>query len=219
MEIIRKTLDAGMVFLYGMVLDVTTRTVADFERELDGVLATPEITLPAYVSVSIPILGTPFLSDCLRDDRVLPRTRVRDLDGTTLSVRSHDDQPRVERFVRDLMGFHGRRARVARHAVGFARRWHSVLTREQMVYALGSGVVLCAPVLASAPSRWWRRTRRTYVSTTEVLDGFYRPAFPVAARFESYFEPTMLTDTAGRLNEALADDLLGDHERVASTRG
>src|SRR5437870_5873993 len=57
-EIIRKTLDAGIVFLYGLVLDVTTRQIADLEQELDTILATHDITLRSYVSVSIPILGT-----------------------------------------------------------------------------------------------------------------------------------------------------------------
>lgn len=207
-EIIRKTLDAGIAFFYGLVLDVTTRLVAELEAELDSILATPDITLPSYVSVSIPILGTPFFSDCLRDDRLLPRTRVRDLDGTTLSVRPRDDQPRVEAFVRDLMGFHGRRRQVARHAYGFARRWRSRLGWVQMGMALYNGGILCAPVLTSAPTGWRRHTRRTYVSTSEVLDRLYRPAFPVSARFEPYFQPTMLTDAAGRLNEELAYDLL-----------
>ena len=219
-EIIRKTLDAGIVFLYGLVLDVTTRQIADLEQELDTILATHDITLRSYVSVSIPILGTPFFSECLRGDRLLPRTRVRDLDGTTLSVRPRDDQPRVEAFIRDLMGFHGRRSRVALHTVGFARRWRSALTGVQMGAALYNGAILCAPVLTSAPSRWWRRTSRTYVSTTEALDRLYRPAFPVAARFEPYFRPTMLTDAAGRLNHALADDLLdGSHSDVRGREG
>lgn len=225
--LIQKTLEAGIVFLYGLVLDVATRPLADLEQELDAILATPDITLPSYASVSIPILGTPFFDECVRENRLLPHTRVRDLDGTTLSLRARDDQPRAEAFVRDLMGFRGRRGRAAEHTARFARRWRSTLGWGRVALAAYNAGILCAPVLSSAPAGWRRRARRTHVSTTEVLDGVYRPAFPVAAGFASYFRPTMLSDATGRLNEALAPDLLagggaqtlaGEAGRATSTR-
>jgi len=49
--------------------------------------------------------------------------------------------------------------------------------------------------------------KRTYLSPTEGLDPFYRPALRVAAQYESYFIPTMLTDNDGNLVEALQADL------------
>ena len=207
-EVIRKTLEAGIVFLYGLVLDIVARPVAELEHELDTILETPEITLPSYVSMAIPILGTPFFFECLKDDRLLPRTRVRDFDGSTLSLRPRDEQRCVETFVRDLQRFRGRRARVARHVYGFARRWRSALTphadrdrRIQRWTSLRSGPYQHVPRVALlSPAHLCEHDRDP---------GSHVPAaFPVAARFESYFEPTMLTDAAGRLNEALADDLL-----------
>ena len=148
-EIIRKTLEAGIVFLYGLVLDIVARPVAELEHDLDTILETPEITLPSYASMAIPILGTPFFFECLKDDRLLSRTRVRDLDGTMLSLRPRDEQRRVETFVRNLWGFRGRRARVARHVYGFARRWRSVLTPAQIGIAGFNAGLLSAPVLTS----------------------------------------------------------------------
>jgi hypothetical protein len=207
-ELIRKTLEAGILFLYGLVLDVANRPIDALENELDAMLATPGIALPSYASVSIPILGTPFFRQCVADDRLLPHTRVRDLDGTTLSLRALDDQPRVERFVRDLMGFRGRRWRTARQAWAFARRWRGTLSPAQLAIGAFNAAILCAPVLSSAPVGRGGRAARTYVSTTEILDRTYRPAFPVAARFAANFRPTMLTDAAGRVHELLAPDLL-----------
>jgi hypothetical protein len=218
-ELVRKTHEAGIVFLYGLVLDLATRRVADVERELDAILDTPDLTLPSYVSVSIPILGTPFFSECLERGILLPRTRVRDLDGTTLALRPRDDLPRVEQFVRDLQQFRGRRARILGHAYGYARRWRGILSPWQITVGGFNGAILAAPLLTSAPRELFRRGRRTHVSTTEVLDRVYRPAFPVASRFESYFAPTMLTDAAGRLTEALAPDLVDDRRARPVLRG
>jgi hypothetical protein len=53
-----------------------------------------------------------------------------------------------------------------------------------------------------------RRRPRTHVSTTDRLDGVYRPVRRVASAFEGWFRPTTITDDAGALNPALADDLL-----------
>src|SRR5262249_26257083 len=58
-EMISRCLNSGIVFCYGLMLDLTTRTIADVHRELEFITGTPEITLPAFVTLSIPILGTP----------------------------------------------------------------------------------------------------------------------------------------------------------------
>ena len=73
--------------------------------------------------------------------------------------------------------------------------------------------MLATPNLATAPtnigsvlmSRF--KYKRTYLSTTEALDPAYTPAFQIDPRYESYFKPTMLTDSQGNLAEALHEDL------------
>ena len=42
-----------------------------------------------------------------------------------------------------------------------------------------------------------------------ILDRRYRPVFPVDARYEDYFRPTMVTDADGCLAESLIPDLGG----------
>jgi hypothetical protein len=103
------------VFVYGLVLDPTTRRIDDLRNELAGIVDDPSITLPAYCSVTIPLLGTPFFYDCLDAGRLLPSTRVRDLDGTTVSLQPLDPLPDVAAFVRAVQSFDGLRARVLRH--------------------------------------------------------------------------------------------------------
>ncbi len=211
-ELIRKCLDFGIVFLYGLMLDVSTRPIRDLRRELEFILSTPEITLPSYLSLPIPIPGTPFFYEALANGSILPRTKVRDLDGTTLSLQPLGPIEHVSQFIRDLQTMRGYRRRIFLHASGFARRYRQLLTTQQMLGALINATLLCAPSLSASPLRlggFGRQPRhRTHISTTEGLDRLYQPLFRVASRYRYYFTPTMLTDNDGHLAESLADDLL-----------
>jgi hopanoid C-2 methylase len=204
-EMVRKSLQAGVVFAYGLMLDVTTRTVADLRRELEFITGTPEITIPAFVTLSIPILGTPYFFECINRGSILPETKLRDMDGTTLLQRPLDPLHEVVRFVQDLQNLKGFRARVIKHAIGFTKLYRSKLTNMQMIFALGSGGMVCAQSLTnSLSSLGWLKSRnhqRTFIRTTEQLDPTYTPAFRVDSRFERYFKPTMVTDRRGELHE------------------
>jgi len=217
-EIIRSCLDAGIVFLYGMMLDVTTRPLAELRRELDFVVGCPDITLPAYVSIPIPIPGTPFFYECLERGLILPGTRVRDLDATTISLRPLDPLAAAAEFARDLQSMRGYRARVLRHAAAFVRRYRRRLSAEQLAIALTSAALIAAPLLATVPTRLGRRAgRRTHVSATEPLDGFYRPAMRVDPVHADAFRPVMLTDESGAISAALAADVEAARPRRRAT--
>ena len=204
-EMIAKSLNAGVVFSYGLMVDVNTRSVADLRRELNFITNTPEITVPSFVTLSIPLLGTPYFYECLKNRTILPETKLRDMDGTTILQKPVDPMDEVVKFVDDVQSMKGFHGRVLKHAAGFARIYHSKLTKMQMVLAVGAGLLVCAqPLTGSFTSLGWIRNRprpRTYVSTTEPLDHMYTPAFRVDSRFESYFKPTMVTDKRGELHE------------------
>lgn len=204
-EMIRKCLEAGITFLYGLIADVTTRPIGDLRRELNFITATPEITLPAFVTNVIPLVGTPFFNQHLAHGDFLPRTRLRDLDGTTLSLKPYDSISEAVRFLRDIQTFRGYRKSLLRHSLAFARRYRSRLTREQLAIALAQAALLGAASEVTAPhwSTWLTRRRepRTFVSTTEPLDRVYTPAFRVASRYELYFQPTFVTDAQGEPTE------------------
>jgi hypothetical protein len=208
-DLIRKCLESGITFSYGLILDVTKRRLTDMQREIDYVLDTPEIPLPNYITLAIPLLGTPYFHDCVSQGLLLPRTRLRDLDTLTVALKPLDPLDEVAAFVRRLPGLQGRRTRALRHSIAFYRRYRNRLSAPQMQIALAGAFMLLAPYVRTrerfAAKR--RTAARTFISTTETLDRLYTPALPVSDRFASYFEPTFVTDSEGRLSEQLANDL------------
>lgn len=220
-ELIRKSLDAGVVFLYGLIMDVTSRRIADLQREIDFIIDTPDITLPSYLVAPIPFLGTPLFYECLAKGTILPKTKLRDLDGATLSLRPLDPLSEVSKFIRNIQNLSGYRLRVLRHSISFFKRYRSKLNTMQMITALSGGVTLCAERLATS-SDWLgliskRKRFRTHISTSETLDDVYKPAFRVDYRYKDYFKPTMVTDESGRLSEELAEDLIITKKALVKT--
>lgn len=207
-ELIRRCLDAGIAFTYGMMFDIGSRRLSDLRNELDIITSSPEITLPSYISIPIPMLGTPFFRDSVARHSLLPNTSLRDMDGTTITLRPLDSLTETANFVRDLQHLRYYRSHVLSHSLRFARRYRKRLSCNQMLIALSSAVLLCAPTLSTAPSLrrlWSKTTYRTHVGGTEALDAVYRPVFRVDARYEIYFTPTMLTDGQGRLTEDMSE--------------
>jgi hopanoid C-2 methylase len=215
-ELVRRCLDQGVLLVYGLIADVSSRRLIDLRRELDFITRCPEITLPTFVVLPIPFPGTPFFADLARQGRLLPRTRLRDLDGTTLCMQPLDPIDEVADFVRGLQTLRGHRWNVVRHAFGFLRRYRRKLTTRQMAVALARDFALLglpslvrgglAPMAARLGRR---RFDRTHVSTTERLDRLYTPAFPVAPQYRSWFEPTTIVGDDGQLVPELAAQLLG----------
>ena len=207
-EMISRCLNAGIIFCYGLMLDFTTRTIADLRRELEFITGTPEITLPAFVTLSIPILGTPYFYECLNDRSLLPETKLRDMDGITIVQKTLDPIDEVVEFIRGVEQFKGLRSRVIKHSVGFFNLYRSKLNPLQLSIGFQQGLLLSATTLMTSMTAfdWLKKRRtRTYVSTTEPLDKIYVPAFRVASRFRDYFRPTMVTDSNSNLTEELID--------------
>lgn len=215
-EMIRSCLEAGIVFLYGIVLDPATRRLADLKEELDFIINTPEITLPAYITLAIPLLGTPYFYECLDQRRFLPEVKLRDLDAATLTLKPLDGVKETVRFIRTIQNFSGYKRRVVKHMQQFFRRYRRVLSWQEMMVLHYSALHLCLPKLATLGSdigslmgcNGGRGAARTYVGTTEPLDAVYKPAFRLDSKYAPYFQPTMLTDGEGNLNEDLQADLL-----------
>jgi hypothetical protein len=219
LEIIRECLDSGVTFLYGLMLDPTTRTLAELRSELDFIVGCPEITLPSYISIPIPIPGTPFFYECLDEGRILPGTRFRDLDATTISLRTVDPLEEAAAFARDLQSMRGYRARIARHSARFAARYRRRLPPVKLGLALYNAPLLCEPLLTTMPTRIGRAAGpRTHISTTEPLDLSYRPRFRVDSRFEEAFRTTLLTEADGSLGAAVADDILAARAAARPSR-
>jgi radical SAM superfamily enzyme YgiQ (UPF0313 family) len=218
-EMISKCLNAGILFLYGMMLDVTSRTVDDIERELDFVMRTPQITLPTYLSLPIPFPGTPFFRECVEKQLLLPNTRVRDLNSAVLSLKPLEGLDRVQPFIASTQTMKGYRKRILSHTFNFYRRYRKSLTTSQMGLALGNASLVFAPELTTSPGWMKRAHQRSYISSSERLDKIYQPAFPVNPRYRHYFEPTMLTGEHGEIAADLRDDIGGAARPLRKTTG
>jgi hypothetical protein len=195
--IIRACLEEGIVFLYGLMLDPTRRSLRSMEAELDGLLASPELPLPSFLTLPIPLLGTPFFFESLRGGRILPRTRVRDLDGVTLCLTPLDGTEAFSRWWPGLLRLSGRRLLALRHEARFQWRYRRSLPGWRKLVSIGSLVGLSLPK--------YRRADRTFISTTERLDPQYRPAFALDSKFEAHFRPTYVTDGGGALAPELQE--------------
>lgn len=208
-KLIRKSLEAGIVLVYGLMLDLTHRSIADLRCEIDFITGTPEITLPSFVTLPVPLLGTPLFSELAAKRAFLPRTKLRDMDGSTLVLTTVDPIPEAVAFLREMLSLQGYRRRVLEHSWHFLKKYHSRLTKVQLLFCLANAALLCAYSLATSPTQLAapsaKGRRRTHVSTTEILDDVYTPAFRVDSRYEHYFKPTMVTDGAGNLSKEMID--------------
>jgi hypothetical protein len=206
-EMIRNCLKSGLLFSYGLMFDVDRRHISELRRELDLILNTPDITLPSFITLPIPLLGTPFFYECLKNRTILPSTKLRDMDGSTLVCKPLDPINDVAEFLVEMMTLRGYHWRVIKHSASFLNNYHSILNKTQLSVALVNAALLCAYSLATSPATplapSWRGRSRTFISTTELLDAVYSPSFRVPSNYESYFKPTMVTDECGHLSKEL----------------
>ncbi len=214
-DMIIKCINHGIVLIYGIMFDVTKRRITDLRQELELILDRPEIPLPSFFSIATPILGTPFFKDCLENDLILPMTKMRDLDTTTLTLRPIDDFNAAVKFVYDIQTLRGYKGKVLRHSLGYLKKYRSTLSFEEMLLSLVNAAILTMQIYPDKSmnlnSIRPRNRKRTHVSTTEPLDEVYRPAFRVDSRFESYFRPTMVTDEEGNLSKEIEEDVFEEH--------
>jgi hypothetical protein len=221
-EMVRTCLEHGIVFLYGSMFDVTRRHLADLKRELEFIIGNPEIPLPSYLSIIVPILGTPVFYECLEQGLILPLTRIRDLESTTLCVKPLDPIDEVTRFIYDIQTLRGYRRKVMQHSRKFFQRYRPYLSNFQMLVALSNAVKISCQItpnkIAFPNSLRSRNQRRSHLSTTEILDKVYKPAFRVDSCYQSYFKPTFLTDEAGEISKELESDIYRNNDALRKSR-
>src|SRR5262249_16600810 len=86
-RLIKKCLEAGILLQSGLVFDPSARTLGDMHRELARICDDPDLPAPNFIFMSIPFPATPFFRDRASRGLILPSTKVRDLEGSTLSLR------------------------------------------------------------------------------------------------------------------------------------
>jgi hopanoid C-2 methylase len=222
-ELIRTCMDAGVLFQYGLVYDPSQRAAAAMQHELAYICSEALVPLPNYIFMATPMPGTPFFADRARRGLILPRTRLRDLEGSTLTLQPVDDMDHATTYARGVKKMRGLRLRALTHQLKHLLRYRHSLSPLQALASSATLMSTLVPHALSLPHNLFvERRRRTHVSTTEVQDVCYTPRAQVASRFAALFQPTLVTLADGSLNEALADDLLDTRyrgaRRIAKTR-
>ncbi len=219
-EVIRRSLEAGLVFHYGMVFDPTERRLSSVREEIDFIVGNPRITLPSFLSFAIPLLGTPLFAQRLREGQLLPHLKLRDMDGRSLICRPLDPVDEVIAFAAAMdLGVMSKRRLVA-HAWKFYKRYRGELKGWSMASGLANTWAMAFPGLGTnGRDRSVARDsgRRTYLSSTEPLGSLYRPLINIPERLRDHFSPLFITDHRGQLSEAVCEDLAaGPHSSAAA---
>jgi radical SAM superfamily enzyme YgiQ (UPF0313 family) len=213
-DLIRRCLEAGILFQYGLVYDATSRTVEEMHRELLAIADEPAIPAPNFIFSAIPFPGTPLFHEVWDQGLILPGTKIRDLEGSTLSLKPLDDVDTAAGFLRNGKNLRGHRAPFVRHQLRMLRRYRTHLSATQKAVSwLTLGSIMSPQALSNTRYLLKRRRQRTHVSTTDRLDVVYTPRFPVDPQYEGYFQPTQVTNMAGHLNETIVEDLLDTRYR------
>jgi hypothetical protein len=208
-DLIRRCMDGGVVFQYGLVFDPSERTIAQMHRELDIICSDPEIPPPNFIFMAIPFPGTPFFHDRVKKGLMLPGTRMRDLEASTLTVKPIDPIEDVVHFITNERNFKGYRWRFIKHHVKHLWRYRKSLDRYQKLLSVLTAMAILAPGKYSSPgSIFVRKRKRKHIGGVDHLDPVYEPRLAVAEQYKHYFEPTVIIDENGAINAAMKADLL-----------
>jgi hypothetical protein len=210
LQSIQSCLEAGLVFSYGLIFDPTTQSIHAMRNELMFVTGEKRMPLPAFLSLAIPLLGTPMFHDCARNGSFLPLAKLRDMDGFTLMTRPLDPIDEVARFSKSLARLEGFGGRILSHCLGFYSNYRKSLSGRQMAHLLSNSARLIFPTIIhrrGLPIRKSDEDQLTYLTTTQPLGPLYTPHFRISEAFRSHFEPTMITDQAGVVSPELLRNL------------
>lgn len=209
-DLIRSCLEAGMIFHYGLVFDLTERRIAEVLAETEFIAGNPRITLPSFLSFAIPLLGTPLFSERLRDGAFLPNVRLRDMDGRSIVCHTLDPIDEAQAFAARMdCGLMPKRL-VAAHAWRFLRHYRGTLSRWGLLSGLGNAWTMSYPRTGSNGRDGIRPGRpgsRSYLAGTEPLGSLYRPPMTIPERYRGHFTALQVTDEDGALHADLADDV------------
>jgi len=208
-ENIRNCLEAGLVFHYGLVLDLYERSVKEVTTELDMLLTEPRITLPSFLSLAIPLLGTPLFKTRLHQKALLPGLKLRDMDGRSVMTRTIDPLNVAVDFARRMDTGLLPKWKLAGRAASLTWHYARKLRPIAMTSALADVVAMAYPRLGSAGRDGFFPSKggRSYCATTEPTGTLYRPQINVADRYQAFFSPLQVTDAEGALCQSLIDDL------------
>lgn len=217
-ERIERCLSAGMTFHYGLIFDPRERRVAAMRAEVEAIASNPALTLPSFISLAIPLLGTPMFKRLVAEHALLPDIKLRDMDGRSLLTESLDSADEVCQLLAEMDFCMIGPDRARRHAWGLWRRYRRTLPARALLSALSPDLACLLRRFSTAAREAHLRPAaapRTHYAPSEQLGTLYQPRIALESRYGAFFEPTRVTDAAGELHADLQPDLAQqvDHEK------
>lgn len=209
-EAIRRSLDAGLIFHYGMVFDPTERRIASLMEEIEFIVGNPKITLPSFLCFAIPLLGTPLFAQRLGEGALLPNLKLRDMDGRSVICHTLDPLDEVVAFAARMDRGIMPKRKLAAHAWKFYARYRGKMSNLGMASGLANTWAMAFPKMGTNGRERGIigfGDRRSYLANTEQAGSLYRPMINIPERWRGHFAPLFVTDSGGELHEAVGDDL------------
>jgi len=193
----------GVHVIYGYLFDPRLTSINAFKRELAAILRSDALMYPNYVSTMMPLAGTKLFWDSAERGELLAELRLRDMDGEALAYRTTvDGAAALSDFAQIL---YRRPARLARRL----RLWVKLigyLFRFRVVNPVIWYVLYRNAFRSHLQARAYSHGRRNYIGGCDVLDPAYArmPEDISEADRKTYFEPVLVTDENGRVEEWLS---------------
>ncbi|MDW4498814.1 hypothetical protein R5H30_12535 [Sulfitobacter sp. D35] len=208
---IEDCLNAGLVYHYGLMFDPASEPLEKMQDQLDFIIGHDRVPMPAFMSLTIPLLGTPEFRRTLEAGQMLPGARLRDMDGVTMVTRPLDPMPQVTEFIARINDLSWARGRVLHRSARFWRRYRRPLSHAQMANLLFNGLRLALPGFGRNNLTWLpgraQAEPRTFDTRTQPLGRLYAPLIDLPGHLRGHFEPTLVTDASGGLHPDLLPDL------------
>ncbi len=203
----------GISFDYGMIVDFGQQTIAEIETQFSEILGDQTVPLPSLLSLTIPIVGTPYFEESARSHRLMPNVLLSDMDGQKLVEWPKEPLHIVVPYLRDLLQFRGRKFALTRHSLRHAWHWRKHYEWEQSVLAAVRPLHRFYSNFGfGSPRQMFQSLREpalTYNASTDKLRGAYRPLFRMPDHFAKDFVPLAITDNKGALTDQFLEARAG----------
>ncbi len=219
---IEMCLKAGVIYQYGLMFDPSSESLQKMKEQLDFIIDHDRIPMPAFMSLTIPLLGTPEFYRYVDDSLLLPNARLRDMDGMTMVSRPLDPMPDVVKFIKDINNLQWARRRILARDFRFFRRYRKSLSAAQIMTLIGSDVRTVLPGMEQNNVTFFpgrvQAEKLTHDTRTQPLGRLYEPIIDVPSHLRGHFEPTMVTNAFGALHSHVSELVRDTNGEVQESR-
>ncbi len=197
----------GIVVIYGYLFDNRTTSIEAMKKDINFLLNFDDLTFPVSFNFVAPLLGTDFFADCVEKHELIPNLRLRDLEGTTLTVKPKEPVENITEFASLL---YDRLHLLAPKKILLKKTIQQILKFKYnpFLWLLLYKVNFRAHHIKHAKI-FKNNKDRNYIGGWDILDLQYDmyPEDISREDFERYFAPVRITDENGDLRAWLRSPL------------